>query len=118
MPGDARPAYQRLAEDLRAEIRTGKLRPNDRVPSVRQLAEKYGVAQMTATHALRVLQSEGLTYTVVGRGSFVHPSVSEAVTPASDPLTALTERVQELEGRVEALERQHHSVPADGPADS
>jgi DNA-binding GntR family transcriptional regulator len=109
MPGDARPAYQRLAEDLRAEIRAGRLQPDDKVPSVRQLAEKYGVAQMTATHALRLLQSEGLTYTIVGRGSFVHPSAGAVVNPPNDPLTALRERVEGLEKRVEALELRQDS---------
>lgn len=68
---DARPPYQQAAEAIRAEIKAGKLKPGEQLPSHRELQERFGIANMTARSALRVLREEGLIYTVQGRGSYV-----------------------------------------------
>ncbi|MEW2493766.1 winged helix-turn-helix domain-containing protein [Streptomyces nodosus] len=71
-PGRALPPpYQRTAADLRRQIRSGQLRPGERLPSVRSLQEQYAIAGGTAQAALRVLHVEGLIDIVHGRGSFV-----------------------------------------------
>lgn len=99
---DTRPTYQRLADDLRTDIRSGKLGPGQKLPSVRKLAEQYGVAQMTATSAVRALHTEGLIYTISGRGTFVR----ETLPPSTrhDPIGTLADRVERLEERVRKLE--------------
>jgi hypothetical protein len=43
------------------------------------MAESYGVASMTAQRALRELQHLGLTYAVVGKGTFVHPLATQRI---------------------------------------
>lgn len=58
-----------LAGILREQITSGEIR--DRVPSLTQLAEQHHVALNTVARAFRVLKSEGLIYTVPGRGTFV-----------------------------------------------
>ncbi|MBI0295954.1 GntR family transcriptional regulator [Streptomyces sp. PRKS01-29] len=68
---DARPPYQQAAEAIRSEIKAGKLKPGEQLPSHRELQERFGIANMTARSALRVLREEGLIYTVQGRGSYV-----------------------------------------------
>ncbi|MEU2683955.1 GntR family transcriptional regulator [Streptomyces hygroscopicus] len=68
---DARPPYQQAAEAIRSEIKAGKIKPGEQLPSHRELQERFGIANMTARSALRVLREEGLIYTVQGRGSYV-----------------------------------------------
>lgn len=70
-PPDRRPTYQRIADDLRAEIDSGSLRPGDKIPSERELARRYGTAHMTARQAIGLLKDEGLITTQQGLGSFV-----------------------------------------------
>ncbi|WP_329615158.1 GntR family transcriptional regulator [Streptomyces brevispora] len=65
------PKYQRIANELKAEIRSGAFAPGDRLPGENDLMAKYEVARMTARHALSVLQSEGLTEARKGAGVFV-----------------------------------------------
>jgi DNA-binding GntR family transcriptional regulator len=65
------PAYQRIADDLRARIRSGDLTPGARVPSRKQLAEQYQVADSVPLQAVRLLIAEGLVVTRPGAGSFV-----------------------------------------------
>ncbi|MFJ9481165.1 GntR family transcriptional regulator [Streptomyces mirabilis] len=49
----------------------GRIKPGEQMPSIRELQERFGVANMTARSALNVLRDEGLIYTIHGRGSFV-----------------------------------------------
>src|SRR5205814_10463032 len=74
------PAYQLLADTLRAEITSGRLRPGDRLPAEPQLCERSGVSRSTVREALRLLASQHLIVTTRGvtGGSFVNrPSVAD-----------------------------------------
>lgn len=71
--GGGRPAYQQIADALRAQIVTGRLEPEGRVPSQSDLAREYKVSKEVARQALAVLRREGLTYGHPGKGTFVRP---------------------------------------------
>lgn len=70
-PDAATPIYVQLAAILRDQVSSGEL--TRRVPSVKTLAQRYGVAQGTAERALAMLKEEGLIKSVIGRGAFVIP---------------------------------------------
>ncbi|MDK9501066.1 GntR family transcriptional regulator [Streptomyces katrae] len=65
------PKYQRIADALRAAIRSGEYGPGDRLPGENDLMATYDVARMTARQALGVLQNEGLAEARKGAGVFV-----------------------------------------------
>lgn len=65
------PLYQRLKDYVLGDIRAGRLRPRDRVPSEQELVEKFGVSRMTANRALRELASDGYLVRQTGVGTFV-----------------------------------------------
>jgi DNA-binding GntR family transcriptional regulator len=50
-----------IAAHYRRAITDGDLRPGDRLPTVRETAERFGVATATVTRAYKMLKSEGLT---------------------------------------------------------
>jgi GntR family transcriptional regulator len=64
-------AYERIADELRAEIRAGQLKPGDQLPAESALVGRFGKSHVTIREALRVLQTEGLIDKQHGRGSFV-----------------------------------------------
>lgn len=64
-------AYERIADELRAQIRGGLLVPGDRLPSEADLIRSTGRSGPTVQQALRVLQAEGLIERQHGRGTFV-----------------------------------------------
>ena len=68
---DPTPYYQQVADALRARIRSGELRPGDRVPSENEIKRDHQVARETARKALSVLRDEGLIVTMPARGSYV-----------------------------------------------
>lgn len=65
------PPYRQIADVLRDEIRNGELSAGDRIPSVRELVQRYSVAMATAHRAVRVLQAEGYIRTEPGIGNVV-----------------------------------------------
>ncbi|MGY4906330.1 GntR family transcriptional regulator [Streptomyces sp. 900116325] len=60
-----------IAEDLRHQITTGRIKPGERLPSEVGLAARYKVSTVTLRRALAVLQGEGLVEKIHGKGNFV-----------------------------------------------
>lgn len=63
--------YRRIADDLRRQIETGELRPDDALPSEATLVERYGVARGTVRQAFTDLSRTGLIETHHGKGRLV-----------------------------------------------
>ncbi|SDC89741.1 regulatory protein, gntR family [Streptomyces prasinopilosus] len=57
-----------MADELRARIRSGELRPGQRMPTQAKLADEFGVERGAVRQALRILQSEQLL-TNVAKGA-------------------------------------------------
>lgn len=65
------PLYVQLKEALVAGMRSGRYPAHQRLPSERELSERYHVSRMTARQALVDLVRDGLIYTRAGKGTFV-----------------------------------------------
>ena len=63
--------YEMIKADLLSEIKSGILKPDQKILSEKQLCEKYNVSRITATRALADLVSEGFLYRIQGKGTFV-----------------------------------------------
>ena len=63
--------YMLIVYALAEKIKSGELKPGDRVPSVTELVETYSVSHSTARRALAKLKDMGLTDTVPGYATFV-----------------------------------------------
>ncbi|MFB7293526.1 GntR family transcriptional regulator [Actinacidiphila glaucinigra] len=106
MTDEAMQPYQRIAQDVRDQIRLGRLKGNDKLPSTRELADQYGVAPGTVQRALTELRSGGLIYSHQGRGSFIRESAVEAVSdPTARAIKRLEEQVADLATRLERIEQ-------------
>jgi GntR family transcriptional regulator / MocR family aminotransferase len=78
-PGNS-PIFARIAELVSAEIRRGRLRPGDRLPGTRTLAEQLGVGRNTLVAAYAELAAEGWIVTRPAGGSFVSNELPEQRT--------------------------------------
>jgi GntR family transcriptional regulator len=72
MPSDRTPELpsRRVEAVLRARISAGEWQPQERLPSVAQLASEYGVARSTVVAALRRIETDGLVTIVSNWGTF------------------------------------------------
>ncbi|SOD67822.1 transcriptional regulator, TetR family [Streptomyces zhaozhouensis] len=77
------PPYRVIAAEIRSRIASGDLAPGDRVPSIRAIARRWGVAIATATKVTAVLREEGLVEARVGSGTVVSQGAGrERAAPA------------------------------------
>ncbi len=90
-----RPLYRQIVDQIRDGIRAGRLRPGQRLPTVRALAGRLDVTRLTVHRAFRDLQTGGWLEATVGRGTFVRGGAPPAgaasgTVPGSDPQRGLT----------------------------
>jgi GntR family transcriptional regulator len=74
----ATPPYEQVRTQLAGHIRTGTLRPGDKLPVVRALAADLGVATNTIARAYRELEAGGLVTTRRRVGTIVQAAPSPA----------------------------------------
>jgi len=74
-PGDERPLYVQIVDQVRRALLDGTLRAEDPLPSVRELAGQLVVNPRTVSQAYRELEGEGVIYVRRGQGTFVAPTI-------------------------------------------
>lgn len=70
-PEGSLPPYAQVRQGILARITTGVLRPGERLPTVRQLAQELGLAANTVARAYRELEQAGLVETRGRHGTVV-----------------------------------------------
>ena len=70
-PSNPDPMYKQVTDQIKNAIAAGDLRPNDKLPSIRELAEALKISIITIKRAYLDLESEGFILTRAGLGSFV-----------------------------------------------
>jgi DNA-binding GntR family transcriptional regulator len=65
------PIYRQAADRIAASIARGDLRPGDKLPAERDLAEDWGIAIGTVRSAMAELRERGLIVSTLGKGTFV-----------------------------------------------
>lgn len=87
------PIYQQLVDKFKQLIINNILEPDEKLPSVRQLAEELTVNPNTIQKAYRQLEQENFIYSVKGRGSFVQALESHVAN----------EKIEEIRSEFELL---------------
>ncbi|MDF2929471.1 MAG: GntR family transcriptional regulator [Anaerospora sp.] len=59
-----KPAYEQIADDIEREIREGRFRSGERLPSIREVCATYRVSKNTAVNAYDILKSKHLVYSI------------------------------------------------------
>ncbi|NMC84728.1 MAG: GntR family transcriptional regulator [Anaerolineaceae bacterium] len=65
------PIYVQIVEQVQQLVASGKLKPGDQLPTVRQLASELRVNFNTVARAYRMLDEAGIISTQQGRGTYI-----------------------------------------------
>ena len=65
------PIYEQMESQIKRDILSGQLKPNEMLPSIRSMAKELGVGIITVKRAYDDLCNEGLLVSLQGRGVFV-----------------------------------------------
>ena len=78
-----------IIETLRQDIVTRRLPDGERLPSEKELSERFGVSQPTVREAIRALETIGLVEVLHGNGTFVRSRGDFALASALQTLLQL-----------------------------
>ena len=93
---DPRPIYEQVKEGFRQLILSGVLAPDEKLPSVRELAASLAINPNTIQRAYRELEQEGYVCSLPGRGSFVLDQGGAAAVRRAEKLAELDALAKEL----------------------
>lgn len=93
---DSRPIYEQIMDELRKMIISGVFAPDEKLPSVRELAQQLAINPNTIQRAYRELELTGYIYSVAGKGNFAAPRTDVDEGRRRALLDRLAETVREL----------------------
>lgn len=89
--------YEEVAKQIQRLILDGALKPGDKLPPERELAEKFDVSRSSVRDAIRSLELIGLVEPRQGEGTVVREVSAESLV---NPLTTMLVRKRELVGEL------------------
>ncbi|NBJ64275.1 GntR family transcriptional regulator [bacterium c-19] len=102
-PQSRLPIFEQLKAQILEFISLGILAPNDKLPSVRSLANELAINPNTVAKAYQELELQGYLYTMPGKGCFVNDNHLD------DQIRHV--KLKEFEQSV--LEMKRHQLPPD-----
>ncbi|MEV6676220.1 winged helix-turn-helix domain-containing protein [Streptomyces erythrochromogenes] len=121
--------FERIAADLRDQIKARRLKPGRLLPSQSELMKTYQASSLTTQKAIRLLRNEGIVISRQGRGTFVTApdqtrepgTLNRPATPLteladtlhrlSDVVLGMDQQIKELAQHVADLEAELHQRP-------
>ena len=121
--GGVQLTFEVIAETLREQIHSGRLKPGDALPTQTALMREFGASSLTVQKAMALLKQDGWAVSRPGKGAFVahhdqadaddldHPEVTAPaggtaarVEALEQALAEAVEQIAELRARVAVLE--------------
>ncbi len=94
---DPRPIYEQIKDKIKELVITGAVETDDKIPSVRELAQTLTINPNTIQKAYKDLEAEGIIYSVKGKGNFIAPLDKSSVDPRRKELLLIIQKtVEEL----------------------
>ena len=72
---DTKPIYEQVKDGILQMIYTQVLSPEEKLPSVREMASRLAINPNTISRAYKELEQEGILYTQSGIGTFVNKEI-------------------------------------------
>ncbi len=109
--------YRQIVDALYELIRSGSLRPGDKIPTEQELSETYCVSRITSARAVNELERLGMVCRIRGKGSFVNDPSSWSVNNGSSSIISLVLPFSRQTGSgyvlldgMESQARRHHQL--------
>lgn len=91
------PIYQVIENDIKRDIKEGRLQQGDIIPSENELKDMYKVSRMTVRQALNNLVNDGYLYRHKGKGTFVS---SRKIEKSIHGVRGFTEEMESMNKKV------------------
>ncbi|MBE6915575.1 MAG: GntR family transcriptional regulator [Ruminococcaceae bacterium] len=89
--------HEQIEDEMKRLIISGAMRPDEQLPSVRELSVSMTVNPNTVQRAYKQLEQDGFIYSIKGKGNFVSTlSKTESVKRSEELRETISEAVREL----------------------
>ena len=88
------PIYDQIKTQIKAQIISGELSPDEMLPSIRGLAKDLRISFITTKRAYDDLEAEGVIYTIPGKGCFAAPRNTQLLR--EENLKKIEEHMEEI----------------------
>lgn len=85
---DPRPLYEQIKDKIKGLIISGVVKSDDKIPSVRELAQTLTINPNTIQKSYKDLEAEGYIYSVKGKGNFIAPLDKSSIMSRQNELFA------------------------------
>ena len=100
------PLYINIKNQLKQQILSDDYSIDDRIPSENQLMNTFGVSRITVRKALKELHSEGLIWSIQGKGAFAcKPKVSQEISCLQSLPEAMNSPISRVSTKVLSAKR-------------
>lgn len=72
------PIYEQIFTGISRLISSGEMKPDEKLPAVREVAKQFGINPNTVQKAYAQLEQSGLIYSMPAKGSYVSPEQNAA----------------------------------------
>lgn len=90
-PGSSRPIIRQVIEQIQWQIVGGRIKPGDRLPSIRELSRDLGINPTTVTRIYSELAAAGTIVLRQGQGAFVAESATAPRVAAEEAVKQVAE---------------------------
>ncbi|MEK8126843.1 FadR/GntR family transcriptional regulator [Paenibacillus filicis] len=109
-----RKIYEVIADQIQDQITSGQLKPGDKLPSTKELSERFEVGRSTVREALSALKAMGLVEIHQGEGSYVRTiDPGDVSLPEWNSLLMSRETILDLLEARQALEIANAGLAAE-----
>ena len=74
----SKPLYLQIKENIEEKVRMGKYSVGSKLPSENELCKHFSVSRITIRQALDLLENEGMTHSIHGKGTFVKANIIDS----------------------------------------
>ena len=89
------PIYEQLYSGIARLISTGELKPEEKLPAVREVAKQFGINPNTVQKAYAQLEQAGLIYSIPAKGSYISDKKETAAAVKDEALRNLEKSLRE-----------------------
>lgn len=76
---DPEPVYEQIVRQIHEAVKSGRLKPETPLPTVRQLAGDLALNRNTVARAYKILEDQGVILTAGRKGTFVRYNAAQEV---------------------------------------
>lgn len=73
------PIYEQVIEQIERFVALGIYKPNEQIPSIRELAASLGINPNTIKKSYEELESKGVIYTISTKGTFISKNTKDVI---------------------------------------